>query len=168
MMTAASDLKRLFLTTSIVLMAGCRLVITTDDTGSLVSTSGAFDCDQSECAFEITEKVTDTFTAIPAEGYRFVRWTGPCGRSPLPQCDLTLQPLDEEFMHLDGDIELSAKFERTTLRREWHRDEDGDHWGDPTKTRLSRNQPEGYVINDGDCDDSNAEIRPAFATEKSF
>ena len=92
-------------------------MITTDESGQIISASGLLDCSGEECAFEITDKVTDVFTAVPAEGYRFVRWRGMCSRFPVDICEATVQPLKEEFMHLDGDIALWAEFELTTTRR---------------------------------------------------
>jgi hypothetical protein len=42
-------------------------------------------------------------------------------------------------------------------------DADGDGAGDPAKTVTSCDEPKGYVLNDLDCDDSNAEVRPGLA-----
>ncbi len=53
-----SVLKHAALIMSVTALASCRLVITTDDTGRIVSESGSYDCDQASCAFTITELVT--------------------------------------------------------------------------------------------------------------
>jgi uncharacterized protein YkwD len=143
-----------------LLLASCRLVITTDGTGRIVSSSGLSSCDQPSCAFTITEEVSETFTAIPAEGYRFVRWKGVCSLSPTEVCAITLAPLEEKYRKYDGDVGLSAVFEPTTAKRTWYRDRDGDHYGTPNLSLIASERPRGFVVNKADCDDANANIRP--------
>jgi hypothetical protein len=43
----------------------------------------------------------------------------------------------------------------------WYRDEDGDGYGDAARTRTGCGQPDGYVADDTDCDDGDADINPA-------
>ncbi len=45
----------------------------------------------------------------------------------------------------------------------WYRDADGDGVGTSTNTLQKCNQPSGYVSNAGDCNDSNAGIKPGVA-----
>ena len=78
---------------AIVMLASCRLVITTDETGHIISASGSMDCDTSSCTFPITEETTDTFTAVPAAGFRFVKWRSICTTSPTPVCEARVAPL---------------------------------------------------------------------------
>lgn len=144
----------------LLLAGGCRLVITTDHKGQILSTSGRFDCSQAECAFEITEQANDTLTALPAEGYRFVRWKGLCTRFPTPVCELSVAPLPEEHSEFDGDVSVWAVFESTTRVRPWFRDRDGDHFGSPLEQVMSASKPPGHVMIKGDCDDSDASVRP--------
>jgi uncharacterized protein YkwD len=141
-------------------LASCRLVITTDLGGYVVSASGDYDCQEARCTFDIPESVTDTFTAIPAEGYRFVRWNGLCTPSPTASCKTTLGPLPEEHKEHEGDIPLWADFERDYVIRAWYRDADGDYYGSMDDSITARSQPEGYVINQQDCDDTDPAIRP--------
>jgi hypothetical protein len=47
--------------------------------------------------------------------------------------------------------------------RTWHRDADGDGYGNPSVTKLANAKPAGYVDNDGDCDDHNKAINPGAA-----
>lgn len=151
---------RALLCLPVILLTSCRLVISTDATGSIGSSSGNYDCAQASCEFPISEEVTETFTAVPAEGYRFVRWTGLCTIAPTDTCATKVGPLAEEYSQYDGDIGLSAVFEPSTRMRPWYRDEDGDHFGDPNVSLRSRDQPEGFVINKGDCNDTDESIRP--------
>jgi len=145
---------------SIILLASCRLIIETDETGYIVSDSGLFSCELPECAWNIDQEYSDTLTAIPANGYRFVRWNGFCGSSPIDECELELGPTPQEYMQYDGDITISAEFEPKTTEREWYRDADADHYGDPTKSVTSSDQLPGFVINNKDCDDNNAKVYP--------
>ncbi|MDH4040526.1 MAG: MopE-related protein [Gammaproteobacteria bacterium] len=150
----------------VVFLASCRLVIKTDDTGYITSASGANDCNQASCIIPITESFSDTFTAVPADGYRFVRWTGVCSRAVTTVCKLKLSPLPAEFMEFDSDVEMSAIFESSSTRRPWYRDSDGDGFGAANLSRMAFEQPAGYVIDKNDCDDSNKYVHP-WAWERS-
>ena len=145
---------------AILLLGGCRLVITTDETGYITSASGSSDCDQASCAITITEMFTDTFTAVPAEGYRFVRWTGLCKDTVTSACKVSLAPLTEKFKELDGDVQLAAVFEPASTSRPWYRDSDSDNYGAANISKLAFKQPSGFVGNKLDCDDSNASVYP--------
>ena len=149
-----------FLGLSLVLLSSCRLVITTDEMGHIVSASGLSDCSSASCPITITEDFTETYTAVPAEGFRFVKWEGVCNRAPTTVCEVILFPLEGELAQYDGDIGLSAEFESSSVRRIWYRDTDGDFYGTPLNTTMAFEQPEGFVINDADCNDSDPNFRP--------
>ncbi|HMV70135.1 MAG TPA: MopE-related protein, partial [Myxococcota bacterium] len=42
----------------------------------------------------------------------------------------------------------------------WYEDQDGDRFGDPHAWIAACTKPAGYVVDSGDCDDSDAELRP--------
>jgi uncharacterized protein YkwD len=145
---------------AIALLASCRLVITADEMGHITSESGQYDCARPSCAFEITEKITDTFIAVPAEGYRFIKWKGLCTTIPINVCKASLVPLAEKFAEYDGDIGLSAVFESTSTVRIWYRDNDGDHYGAINQRKRSAEQPAGFVASKTDCNDLDPKIHP--------
>jgi len=151
---------KVMLCLSVVMLASCRLVIETDEKGAVVSRSGLFNCELPECAWNIDQEYSDTLTAIPANGYRFVRWNGFCSRFPTDKCQIELGPTPQEHMQYDGDISISAEFESSTKVRDWYRDADGDDYGDPTNSVTSGDQLPGFVINNKDCDDTNVQIAP--------
>ena len=55
----------------------------------------------------------------------------------------------------DGEIDEDA-----TEMAIWYADTDGDGFGDPDVSLESCEQPEGYVADNTDCDDTNASINP--------
>jgi hypothetical protein len=58
---------------------------------------------------------------------------------------------------LDNDCDGEADDgERAT----WYADADGDGWGDAGSSVESCDEPEGYVLDDGDCNDASAEAYP--------
>jgi uncharacterized protein YkwD len=152
--------KRSLLALSLVMLASCRLIITTDETGHIVSASGASDCDQATCVIPINEFYTETFTAVAAEGFRFAGWAGLCEPYVTNLCKISLVPLTEEFSEFDGDLEMSAVFEPTTTVKAWYRDRDKDSYGAANRSKMAFEQPEGFVGNKLDCDDTNESVYP--------
>ena len=153
-------LRRIFPGFLIVLLASCRLVITTDGTGHIVSASGSSDCNLETCVIPVTGPLRESFTAVPAEGYRFVRWEGICSRAPTQTCNVSIAPLPQEYSEYDGDVELSAVFESSSSKRAWYRDRDKDNYGAPNKSKMAFEQPPGFVINKDDCNDSKRKDHP--------
>ena len=151
---------RLILFPALALLASCRLVITTDDMGQITSESGLYNCAEASCAFDISEEITDTFTAVPADGYRFIKWGGLCTTTPIDVCHARVAPLAEKHSEHDGDIGLSAVFESNSTVRTWYRDEDGDHYGAVNQSKISAAQPEGFVASKTDCNDLDPGVHP--------
>lgn len=152
--------QRVLLTLSIIFLASCRLVITTDETGSIISASGSADCNQGSCAISINGPMSETFTAVPAEGYRFVRWDGVCVRAQTEVCELKLSPLPADYIQYDSDVGISAVFESSSARRAWYRDEDEDGYGAANESVMAFDRPEGFVVNNTDCNDSASRVNP--------
>jgi len=77
----------------LVLLQGCRILQETPDTGSIVSASGLHNCPAGQtCIIDVPGvPFNDTFTAVAAPGYRFVKWDDEndslCGGSSTP-CQL--------------------------------------------------------------------------------
>lgn len=59
-----------------------------------------------------------------------------------------------------GILLMLMLFSVTSCNTAWHRDADGDGFGDPAISIQEAEQPEGYVADGTDCDDTNADIHP--------
>lgn len=67
--------------------------------------------------------------------------------------------LDDDCDGLTDDADPSVSGQTT-----WYADTDNDGYGDAASTLLACTQPENYVANDDDCNDTNGQIHPG-ATE---
>lgn len=65
----------------------------------------------------------------------------------------------ETCNNIDDDCDLSIDEELTTF--DFYEDADGDGYGNALVTSSSCSQPDGYVTDNTDCDDTNASINPA-------
>ncbi|MEM1112446.1 MAG: MopE-related protein [Pseudomonadota bacterium] len=153
-------IKGLLVCTALLLASGCRVVVINDENGRITSKSGAFDCAEESCAFDVRNLVTENFTAVAADGHRFVRWRGLCRGAPSKVCRVEFGPLPFEFQDFSGDMPLYAEFEPEDTLRKWYRDQDGDRYGDENESLVSKRRPEGYVVNQKDCDDFNGAVNP--------
>lgn len=89
---------RLLICVVCLLLASCKILQTATEGGSIESRSGNADCAAGETCEVISEEgegFSDTFTAVPAEGYRFEHWregdgylcggqSGPCALEDIP------------------------------------------------------------------------------------
>ncbi len=69
-----------------------------------------------------------------------------------PGADETCDGLDNDC---DGDIDEDAIDMET-----WYADADGDGFGDPGAASVACEAPDGFVLDDTDCDDADAEVHP--------
>lgn len=49
----------------------------------------------------------------------------------------------------------------TSTTKTYYKDSDSDGYGDPSTSTLECTPPSGYVVDDSDCDDTNAAVNPA-------
>jgi len=74
------------------LVTGCRVGVAVFEGGNVLSQSGVRDCEEMyTCIFEVNDtNFTETFTAVPKEGYEFEKWKSGdsflCGNSTKPIC----------------------------------------------------------------------------------
>jgi len=71
---------------------------------------------------------------------------------------------EELYDDVDNDCDGVVDEEGGGPKYDWYHDGDSDGYGDPYDGLIQTEQPYGYVANDGDCDDDDAEIHPG-ATE---
>ena len=66
---------------------------------------------------------------------------------------------NSEDDNCDGVVDEETAVDATT----WYRDFDGDLFGDPDVSVVACVNPGGYVDNDGDCDDTDADMSPVLS-----
>jgi hypothetical protein len=66
----------------------------------------------------------------------------------------------EECNGIDDDCDGEVDEDGALWADDWYQDSDGDGYGDPAVSRESCDQPEGWVDNDDDCDDTQAGAYP--------
>ncbi len=98
-------------------LIGCRITQVVGEGGSVVSRTGLHDCGEGQtCSFDVEEgtKFSDTFTAVPNEGQRFIGWDdGLCGFSAGP---CVLENIPGELTMHDVETFLVARFAPVTDR----------------------------------------------------
>jgi hypothetical protein len=123
------------------------------------------DCDDSDSAFFPGATETDCadpndyncdgsvgFEDNDADGFPACLECDDSARAVNP---LAVEVCDEIDNNCDGQIDADAV---DTTR--YHQDVDGDGFGDPDFFTDTCDAPEGYTEDDGDCDDSRAEVNP--------
>lgn len=99
---------RLSLSLALLLfLQACRIIQTVPEGGQIVSASGAYDCSAGHtCIIEVQgDTFTETFTAVPDPGYRFLGWKqGLCVGSTAP-CELLDVPPSLTLLEVDAVLE---------------------------------------------------------------
>jgi hypothetical protein len=94
--------------------------------------------------FVVVTVCDDINSSEPSDAYEFTT-------APITGCtDETACNYNADATADDG----SCSFELLT----WYLDADGDGYGDDSETEEACQQPEGYVANNTDCDDTNADV----------
>jgi hypothetical protein len=126
--------------TLLALLMGCNLVMTPDEGGYIVSESGDMDCSEVSCSYSVPfTGLTETFTAIPNEGYFFTGWEKTCEGSTAP-CVIEVTP---DLASVDFEFYLVARFQR---------DPNGDQDGDGYKNDIDAFPMDSTEWNDLDGD----------------
>lgn len=93
-------------------LSACQLVVMPETGGVVISASGLHDCISAPCEFEAQSGLTDDFTAVPNEGYRFAGWEGACEGEK--SCAIAIPSAETLMLFLgfapDSDIALIANF----------------------------------------------------------
>ena len=81
-----------------LLLAGCPLEVIVSSGGDVVSSTGNRDCGGGNtCVFDVSDtNFNEAFTAVPRDGYEFVKWQSGnrllCGGLTDPTCTIDLTP----------------------------------------------------------------------------
>ena len=144
-----------------------------DDGASGVNTAATEVCDgiDNDCSGDADSDATDMTTwyeDADRDGYAGATSVEACTApadhyASSDDCDDErpgVNPGAEEVCDgIDNDCSGDADSDATD-QRTWYADSDGDGFGDPTSSQESCSQPSGYLVDDSDCDDSAAGVRP--------
>ncbi|TGD74741.1 DUF11 domain-containing protein [Mangrovimicrobium sediminis] len=84
-------IKRLGVLLMLLALPACRLVVSVDEGGDIVSQSGENDCGGPQCIIEVDPSgFSDVFTAVAEPGYRFDGWTGICDDFTTEVCEIEI------------------------------------------------------------------------------
>jgi hypothetical protein len=132
----------------------CDGYIDDDDPGVTGRLSMAMDADGDSYG-SMDERDHDAFCTEPGEG-----WVSAERATDCDDDDPAVHPGADEHCNgydddCDGDVD-----EDGALDSPWYLDADGDGWGDTDLVLVQCEQPEGYVLEDRDCDDGDPAVHP--------
>ncbi len=149
------------LMSALLTLSGCKLAIMVSSGGEVISASGLHDCSTRRvCEIEInTDDFTETFTAVPAEGYEFEKWQGGpgfnCPESTDPVCVVT----NSGFLALFGESAVmhlaSGKIDHLLPIFKWV---GIDTDGDGTPDRFDEDDDNDGLLDDDDACPLNPDL----------
>ncbi len=145
-----------------------------DDTDAAVNPLATEVCDgmDNDCDGQIDEGLSNTYYAdSDGDGYgdpnaSIMACSAPSGYvtddTDCDDTDAAVNPLATEVCDgMDNDCDGQVD---EGLSNTYYADSDGDGYGDPNNSTTACSAPSGYVLDDTDCDDTDAGINPS-ATE---
>ncbi len=144
-----------------------------DDTDASAHPGGEEVCDEvdNDCDGDVDEGVTTTYYEdVDADGFGvsdtttescdlptgYAEQAGDCDDDEAAVNPDAAEVCDDIDNDCDGDIDEDDADDAGT----WYADSDGDGFGNAADTTASCEQPSGYVTDDTDCDDADADISP--------
>lgn len=116
--SAMAAVKPLALVLGIVALSGCKIIMSSTEGGYISSRTGDNDCQELDvCEIDVENgtEFSDTFTAVPNEGYVFIGWREGfaqlCGGA---QTSCALEGVPGLFTDQDIDTFLTAEFAAAT------------------------------------------------------
>ena len=121
------------------------LTVSAIGNGTVTSSPPGIDCG-TDCSEDYLSSTEVSLTATPDAGYDFIGWSLE-GCSGTGSCTVLM----------DMDQSVEAEF---CVLNTYYRDSDEDSYGDRNNVTQACSQPVGYVVDNTDCDDTNAAINP--------
>lgn len=135
------------------------VLLTLADNGGQTQTSAL---DATSPAVDMGSCATIDGSGIPTDQRGYERSDGVCDMGAFEYIGAETSAAmcsDELDNDLDGDVDCSDS-DCSSVCTTWYGDDDGDGYGDGSATIVSITQPAGFVENDTDCDDTDANINP--------
>ncbi|MFZ5477264.1 MAG: MopE-related protein [Myxococcota bacterium] len=122
------------------------------------------DCDDDDPAYHPGADEPDCTDPADYSCDGWVQWTDADGDG-VPACtdcdDLRPDVHPGAQERCDGeDDDCDGTTDEDAAYLAWHPDADGDGWGTPDETQVACDRPEGWVLDDTDCDDGDGTVHP--------